>query len=131
MKGIKPLYLILLGVGAVLLIFGAIFMLLEQNNQTQQDISRYTADQVIFIAKACISDTADRVTSVYYLGNGMWRINVVTHSTGGSTFQSSLYFNEQTGELTGQIQQPPQTPGAGDGQSFDEFRKRLEEIWGK
>jgi hypothetical protein len=129
MKGIKPLYLILLGVGAVLLIFGAIFITLERNIQIeplqiQQDISRYTADQVILIVKAYAPYYEGTSWSTYYLGDGRWKIDAFTRFTDGATLQSSFYFIE----LTGQVQQVlnqytgrPKTPA----------EELWDRIWGK
>ena len=93
----------------IILVIGLVFSFgCEEEKPIKQDIPRYTADQVIYVARAaapkCFSDRMTASWSVEYLSHGNW---LVTKTCYWDTYPSKIkhsttqyYFYEDTGTLT-------------------------------
>jgi len=107
----KPLTLLALVLGITLFVGGAIAIVALQSNEptpTQDfDIPRYTADQVIAVARAYAGDECgitrwqherfpEASWATVYGGNGQWK---VTKNCGSFPGSKSWIFYEATGQL--------------------------------
>ena len=109
--------LLCVAVAALAVLVTLLFIRETEERAPQQDIPRYTADQVIAVAKAYLGERCadaplghEKWTTVY-LGNGQWRVTRLCSRqegagplpwsgySGESTFESDWTFNEATGEL--------------------------------
>jgi hypothetical protein len=100
----------LLGLGACLIIGGGSILVWGQIHpetplpevSSSIDIPRYTADQVISVARASCPDTSYRISywAVSYIGKGKWLINQF------GSYSQQYYFYEQTGSLVYALPSP-------------------------
>lgn len=106
---IKPLYAVLAVIGLLLLAIGATLLFTQQapDLAPAPDIARYTADQVIAVARAYAGDECGLTKwqqerypkarwTTEYLGNGKWK---VTKDCSPYAAKSSWTFYESTGKL--------------------------------
>ncbi len=77
------------------------FSLACEHPQPKTDVSRYTADQVIYIVKAkspsCIRIGLEASYSAQYLGNKTWKVTKTCEARGYTFSIDYWYFYEDTG----------------------------------
>jgi len=113
----KLVYVVLGLVGLVLLaVGGTLFFTLRAPEPTptaQPDIPRYTADQVIDVARSYYPATeaekryVDIAWELKYIGKGVWQVDriyvwkegVPGHYAGSRNLNDSWFFHETTGEF--------------------------------
>ncbi len=106
----KGLHVILLCLAILFLSVGGVLLFTQGATEKapQPDIPRYTADQVIEVAKAYAGEEcgAGRIAEYYdpkwtttYLGDGRWEVTKDCSHVGSGLGKSTWIFYEATGEL--------------------------------